>query len=332
MLSILMPTYNGDAYLAAQLESILSQSFADFELLVVDDGSTDATISLLERYGRQDTRIRILPSKENRGQPLRLQELLAAATHEYICISDQDDIWAPDKNERLLAGIGGMNVAFGRSELVDSEGTAFGCTALQALGISADPTMRLRTLFRPMVSAHAMIARRSWVQPNCFHGALPFDWALGLEALFSGGLAYVDDAIIYHRIHEKNQCNGDLGRVARQRVGSQSLRAAIFSHLPGRLHFWTTLDYLSRSSAIHPKLRGSFGRLALACKNAWFAEWRSWRGVGNVQLRHQIDTVMRPLAGSDADWRTFSEHADFLINHAFHPRNVIRGFRPLPTQ
>src|SRR5687767_9524988 len=88
-ISILLPTFNGEHYLAEQLDSIFGQTFRDFELLVIDDGSTDHTRAILADYAARDRRMKILPSKygdtkyrdtiPNRGQKHRLIELLRAA-------------------------------------------------------------------------------------------------------------------------------------------------------------------------------------------------------------------------------------------------------------
>src|SRR5688500_13988223 len=100
-ISILLPTYNGADFLREQLDSILGQTLADFELLIVDDGSTDATPAIVGEFARRDGRLRILPSEGNRGQKRRLAELLGAARAPLIAIADQDDIWDSQKLELL---------------------------------------------------------------------------------------------------------------------------------------------------------------------------------------------------------------------------------------
>src|SRR4051812_45980480 len=104
--SILLPTWNGAVFLAEQLDSILEQTLADFELLVVDDGSTDGTAEIAARYAERDGRVRLLPATGNRGQKARLLELLAEARAPLLAFSDQDDVWDAGKLEALAGGLG----------------------------------------------------------------------------------------------------------------------------------------------------------------------------------------------------------------------------------
>ena len=100
---ILLSTYNGGAYLRKQLDSVLSQSVADFTLLIRDDGSSDDTLNILNTYS--DPRIRILTG-ENLGPAGSFFALLEEARimgAEHIFFCDQDDIWMPHKLEKLLS-------------------------------------------------------------------------------------------------------------------------------------------------------------------------------------------------------------------------------------
>jgi glycosyltransferase involved in cell wall biosynthesis len=96
-----MPVRNGSAYLSAAIESVLTQSFADFEFLILDDGSTDESPSVLQSYARRDPRIRLM-SREKRGLTATLNELLYSARGELIARIDADDIAAPGRFARQL--------------------------------------------------------------------------------------------------------------------------------------------------------------------------------------------------------------------------------------
>jgi len=100
--SVVIPVHNGERYLAEAIESILSQTFRDFELLIVDDGSTDGSRAVMERYARQDARIRIL-CQANRGVSAAGNRGLAEARGEWVARLDADDLFLPEKLERQLA-------------------------------------------------------------------------------------------------------------------------------------------------------------------------------------------------------------------------------------
>src|SRR5580698_3447780 len=96
-ISIVMPVWNGETYLAATLESVLTQTFTDFELIVVDDGSTDATLGILKSC--PDPRLRVF-QLEHGGIVKALNHGLAQARSEWIARQDADDISLPRRLER----------------------------------------------------------------------------------------------------------------------------------------------------------------------------------------------------------------------------------------
>lgn len=94
LVSVLLPVYNGERYLEVAVRSILSQTFRDFEFLILNDGSTDRTASILTRLSREDARIQVF-SRENRGLVISLNELLEKAEGRYCARMDADDIALP---------------------------------------------------------------------------------------------------------------------------------------------------------------------------------------------------------------------------------------------
>jgi glycosyltransferase involved in cell wall biosynthesis len=100
-ISVCMPVYNAKRYLAEAVESILAQTYRDFEFLIIDDGSTDQSLAILERYAAQDARIR-LSSRPNAGYVVRLNEMVNAARGELIARMDADDIAMPERFARQL--------------------------------------------------------------------------------------------------------------------------------------------------------------------------------------------------------------------------------------
>jgi glycosyltransferase involved in cell wall biosynthesis len=97
-----MPAYNAERYLAEAVESILKQTFRDFELIVVDDGSTDDTRAILQRYAAADDRVRLI-SRPNTGIVGARNDALSAARGELMAVIDADDLAMPDRLERQVA-------------------------------------------------------------------------------------------------------------------------------------------------------------------------------------------------------------------------------------
>ena len=95
-----MPVYNGAKYLNEAIDSILNQTYSDFEFLIIDDGSTDQSIDLIKTY--DDPRIRLIMNKKNIGQSATLNKGLDLAKGEYIARMDQDDISIPERIKKQL--------------------------------------------------------------------------------------------------------------------------------------------------------------------------------------------------------------------------------------
>ena len=100
VISVVMSVHNGEKYLREAVESILNQTFRDFEFIIIDDGSTDGSKTILEEYAAKDSRIRLVVPWENRGLTKSLNDGLALARGEFIARMDADDIALPQRFER----------------------------------------------------------------------------------------------------------------------------------------------------------------------------------------------------------------------------------------
>ena len=101
VISVALPVYNGERYLAEAIESILAQTYTDFELIIIDDGSTDNTLQILRMYQIRDPRIRLI-ARENRNLATTLNDIVDVARGQWIASMDRDDISLPQRFERQL--------------------------------------------------------------------------------------------------------------------------------------------------------------------------------------------------------------------------------------
>lgn len=121
--SIITPTFNRAQFIGFAVDSVLAQTFDDFELLIVDDGSEDDTVSVLEPY-RMDSRVRYL-HQPNQGQSVARNRGLARARGEFICFLDSDDAWTPTKLEqqvRLMDEYPEVDIIHGDEIDIDAQG------------------------------------------------------------------------------------------------------------------------------------------------------------------------------------------------------------------
>jgi glycosyltransferase involved in cell wall biosynthesis len=122
--SVILPVYNAGKYLNAAIESVLSQTFTNFELLLLDDGSTDGSLKQLEYYANLDSRCKVY-SRANRGVAATLNEGLNLASSDIVIRMDQDDISRPERFEkqmRYMVEHPECVLIGSRAQLIDSEG------------------------------------------------------------------------------------------------------------------------------------------------------------------------------------------------------------------
>ena len=101
--SIIVPAYNAAGFLKRALHSALAQTMPDLELIVVDDASSDATLALAREVAARDPRVLVLHNEHNRGMYPTYNRAIDAARGEWIAALDADDVWLPDRLERMLA-------------------------------------------------------------------------------------------------------------------------------------------------------------------------------------------------------------------------------------
>jgi teichuronic acid biosynthesis glycosyltransferase TuaG len=129
LVSVITPAYNAASYIAETIESVIAQSHKDWELLVVDDGSSDGTAQIISEYAAKDQRVRLIQSPGNEGAGPARNRALAAARGRYIAFLDGDDIWLPQKLERQL-------------RFMQTSGAYFTFTAYEMVSEAADKSLR----------------------------------------------------------------------------------------------------------------------------------------------------------------------------------------------
>jgi glycosyltransferase involved in cell wall biosynthesis len=97
-----MPSYNHAKYLSEAIESVLGQTYPDFELIIIDDGSRDGSQQIIEDYGKMDDRIRIILHNQNQGISNTFNELIEIAKGKFLSPIASDDVWVEDKLEKQL--------------------------------------------------------------------------------------------------------------------------------------------------------------------------------------------------------------------------------------
>ncbi|TJY34755.1 glycosyltransferase family 2 protein [Pontimicrobium aquaticum] len=124
MVSIIMPSYNSEPYIAASITSVINQTYQDWELIIVDDASTDNSYNIISEFSKKDNRIKLIKQTQNLGAGAARNTAIKAAKGNYIAFLDSDDIWKPHKLEKQLEYMRSKAkaICFSSYELINEEG------------------------------------------------------------------------------------------------------------------------------------------------------------------------------------------------------------------
>ncbi len=237
VVSVLLPVYNGARFIREAVTSICNQQFADFEIIVVDDGSTDATVEILESVA--DPRLVILRQKRNSGIVPTLNAGLARCRGKYVARMDADDIAVPS---RL-----GVQVAYFEQhpevgvvdcvqEIVDEKGQPVGRTNSSIVEASDI----LRTLPKLNCLGHPSVMVRTELLQKYSYRQVPYeDYDLWLRMAYDGiGIFKLKDRLLHFRSHESSI------------TGSDAVNTKHFLKIIQTKRFY--LSKLSFAAALHP--------------------------------------------------------------------------------
>lgn len=126
--SVIMPVYNGEKFISQSIESVISQTFSNWELIIIDDCSIDNTPSLLENLSRRENKIRVISLKERVGPSKARNIGIKEARGKYIAFLDSDDLWLPEKLQKQIDFMEKNDLAFTYSSyyLIDEDGNSLG--------------------------------------------------------------------------------------------------------------------------------------------------------------------------------------------------------------
>lgn len=206
MISIAMATYNGAKYIREQIDSILSQTIQDFELIICDDCSTDNTLSILSEYSDKDQRIKVYENEKNLGYKRNFENVIRKCKGEFIALADQDDIWYPDHLDLLnKALVGDIQIACGEPQFVDEYNRIlppqFDYLRMNLVPTNIEDIARHIFLGCNTFQGASMLIRRSF-----FEMALPIPEGVGYHdswfaalSCFAGGLVFVNKYTMRYR-------------------------------------------------------------------------------------------------------------------------------------
>jgi glycosyltransferase involved in cell wall biosynthesis len=309
-ISVVIPTHGG-RFLSAAVESVRAQTFGDWELIIVDDGSTDGTAEVAKSLAVEDRRVRVVTNARNTGIAAARNRGLAASSSgsAYVAFLDHDDVWLPDALETLRAALAASakaGAAHGTATGIDERGTTVPLPPerLRRMGI-IDGRLVAWPPWRPtefanlayencIVSTGSGLIRRKEIEAVGgfdLRAAPSDDYDLWIRLARRAQIAYVDRAVLAYRGH----------------AGQTSFR-------PPPPHGQGT-PYVRYKTISSPDNSEDQRRLAIAgfrarqrrlFRQRWSALTTDWRrGNGQEVPRHLLDVLARVAAyvrGRPWDW------------------------------
>jgi glycosyltransferase involved in cell wall biosynthesis len=207
--SVVSAAYNHEAFVEEAIQSVLNQTFEDFELVITDDHSTDSTVEKIKKF--DDPRVKLLCNEANEGCSPTYNRSFENSTGEYIAWLDTDDVYEPhllstlvdylDHNPKTLG-------VFGLAEIIDGQGNSI--DKWSSIGVTANRFELLRLLFqrhRPFCN-QAGLVRRSIIE-ELGHMAPEFgqshDSSLWMRIMFQGDLVVIPEYVLRYRRHGNNR-------------------------------------------------------------------------------------------------------------------------------
>jgi glycosyltransferase involved in cell wall biosynthesis len=250
-LSVSMITYQGAAYLKAQMDSILDQSLPVHEIIVCDDGSTDGTRELLAAYAAIHPQIKLHFNEKNLGTVVNMQQCLRLSQGEIIFLSDQDDVWLPNKVEKTLAFFDqhpSAEAVFSNAEIIDEVGeTKNGMTLWDIIGFpygKVELNDFERRIDNAVTGAGLAMKRDTMLLEMdipLIPGLLHDGW-IGLYFAAKNSLLANPERLFRYRTHAQQQIGGEI----RERAKVLDFNLALYDGVPVMKDFKTWKESMKR--------------------------------------------------------------------------------------
>ena len=224
MVSVVMPVYNAEQYLHETINSVLKQSYSNFELIMVDDCSKDRSLEILQEYAQKDSRLKIVKNVRNMGVAQTRNIGIQNSTGKYIALLDSDDVWVNYKLERqvFLLQKTQAQIVYCSYGFIDR----FGKIIKKAF-IVPETTNFERMLEKSVISCSTAVIDKKLLKQHQFRSEFYHeDYVLWMELMRSGAVAVGDKAVLaFYRQNRKSKSGDKLNsavhrwRIYRQELG-----------------------------------------------------------------------------------------------------------------
>ena len=209
LVSIIMPAYNAEKTLSQAVSSVLEQTYRNYELIIIDDCSTDGTLALAQNFCDRDPRIRLLQNESNCGTSQTRHHGIGQARGRWLAFLDSDDAWAAEKLEKQIAlqKQSGADLVFTGSAFMDSE------SAPKDWTLHVPETIGYRKLLKQnLISNSSVLVRKDrYLECECMCDGLHEDFVCWLRLLRSGAQARgIDEPLLIYRLSPSSKSGNKL--------------------------------------------------------------------------------------------------------------------------
>jgi glycosyltransferase involved in cell wall biosynthesis len=204
LISVVMVTHNGAAYVQEQLQTVLAQTLQNFELIILDNASDDGTYAILQNFAQQNKNIKLYHNEINTGANKGFEQAMLLASGEYIAPCDQDDVWETNKLETMISFMEEQTL-FAFSRPGQFRNGNFEQRTYPASYLYRDVTDERQLIFHTPVSGHACMFKKDLLQLCLpFPADVYYDWWISINAVSVSILKYVPHTLTWQRVHGGN--------------------------------------------------------------------------------------------------------------------------------
>lgn len=232
LVSVIMPAYNGEKYIDRAIQSVLHQTYKNFELIIVDDKSTDNTLGEIEKIS--DSRIKLIENEKNRGIAYSTNLAIENSNGKYIALLDDDDEAFPERLEKQVMFLESnldIDVLGGKTVYIDAENSIlkYGTTPRRNPNL-----IKSILLFRCMDFMNSTVMyRREFIEKNniryrdnCYGMQ---DYKFYIDSSKVGNITTIDEYLLRHRLHDNNETAKQLENPKRKELYAKFQRDSIAS-------------------------------------------------------------------------------------------------------
>ena len=210
LVSIITPVYNGQDFLERSIKSVLAQTYENWELLLIDDGSSDNSVQIIENY-LEDNRIKLLRNESNSGIPTTRNKGIENSTGEFIALLDQDDEWLPHKLEKQVSRFLEIDDSFGliysNVEVRTDQGILSDQKKEIEPEVSIQSNLELMLSRNLITSPTAMVKRKALEEVGLFDESIRWggdDYDLWIRIAHKFKFDYIDEVLCIRHEHQQN--------------------------------------------------------------------------------------------------------------------------------